>query len=267
MSQALDYLIQARPDAMQPYFAFLKVAGRRLDPKTRALISLISKVHAQTERGFRQYLTRAMRSGASADEVLDALLMAFPMLGLTRIVWAVDQLLALDLPEFRLNELGHVPDWHALVPLDTLPASGSVRREADGRSVFIHRDGDDLMVYDARCPHQSTDIPELALDGDRLTCPRHGWVFNLGSGMCVAKGSRRWPTASRTASCGRSGEVCGGKSSLAQSTHDKSSAHGPTIRHAQPIRQTLRTVARSRSGSPFLPPRVARSRACHQMTG
>jgi len=115
MSQALDYLIQARPDAMQPYFAFLKVAGRRLDPKTKALISLISKVHAQTERGFRQYLTRALRSGASADEVLDALLMAFPMLGLTRIVWAVDQLLALDLPEFRLQQLGHVPDWQSRV--------------------------------------------------------------------------------------------------------------------------------------------------------
>lgn len=190
MSQALDYLIQARPDAMQPYFAFLKVAGRRLDPKTKALISLISKVHAQTERGFRQYLTRALRSGASADEVLDALLMAFPMLGLTRIVWAVDQLLALDLPEFRLQELGHVPDWHALLSLADLPSNGTVRREAHGRAVFIHRRGDDLMVYDARCPHQSTDIPELAMQANRLSCPRHGWVFDLDSGACIAKGSR-----------------------------------------------------------------------------
>ena len=32
-------------------------------------------------------------------EVLDALLMAFPALGLAKIVWAVDILLALDLPE------------------------------------------------------------------------------------------------------------------------------------------------------------------------
>ena len=190
MSQALDYLIQARPDAMQPYFAFLKAAGRRLDPKTRALISLISKVHAQTERGFRQYLTRALRSGASADEVLDALLMAFPMLGLTRVVWAVDQLLALDLPEFRLTELGHVPDWHPVLPLSELPENGTVRRIAHSRAVFVHRSDGDWMVYDARCPHQSTDIPELAIDGERLTCPRHGWQFDLGTGMCVAKGSR-----------------------------------------------------------------------------
>ena len=190
MSQALDYLLQARPDAMQAYFTFLKNAGRRLDPKTRALISLIGKVHSQTERGFRQYLTRALRSGASADEVLDALLMAFPMLGLTRVVWAVDQLLALDLPEFRLDELGHAPDWHALMPLAELPANGTVRRVADGRAVFVSHHGDDLMVYDARCPHQSTEMPELAIDGERLSCPRHGWVFDLGSGACIAKGNR-----------------------------------------------------------------------------
>lgn len=190
MSQALDYLLQARPEAMQAYFSFLKMAGRRLDPKTRALISLIGKVHAQTERGFRQYLTRALRSGASADEVLDALLMAFPMLGLTRVVWAVDQLLALDLPEFRIDQLGHAPDWHALLPLVDLPAGGTVRCEVDGRAVFVsHLDGD-LMVYDARCPHQSTNIPELACEDGRLTCPRHGWVFALATGTCIAKGNR-----------------------------------------------------------------------------
>jgi nitrite reductase/ring-hydroxylating ferredoxin subunit/alkylhydroperoxidase/carboxymuconolactone decarboxylase family protein YurZ len=190
MSQALDYLLQARPDAMQAYFTFLKNAGRRLDPKTRALISLIGKVHSQTERGFRQYLTRALRSGASADEVLDALLMAFPMLGLTRVVWAVDQLLALDLPEFRLDQLGHVPDWHAVMPLAEVPANGAVRRVADGRAVFVSRQDGDLMVYDAHCPHQSTEIPAAAIDGARLTCPRHGWVFDLASGTCIAQGNR-----------------------------------------------------------------------------
>lgn len=190
MSQALDYLLQARPDAMQAYFSFLKSAGRRLDPKTRALISLIGKVHSQTERGFRQYLTRALRSGANGDEILDALLMAFPMLGLTRVVWAVDQLLALDLPEFRLDQLGHVPGWHALAPLAEVPETGTIRRVADGRAVFVNRQNGDLMVYDAHCPHQSTEMPELAIEDGHLTCPRHGWVFDLGSGVCIAKGNR-----------------------------------------------------------------------------
>jgi len=84
MSDALTYLVKARPEAMTHYFAFLKDAGKHLDPKTRDLISVISKVHAQTERGLRQYLGRALREGCTPAEVLDALLMAFSILGLAR---------------------------------------------------------------------------------------------------------------------------------------------------------------------------------------
>ena len=76
MSDALDFLAKARPDAMPHYFAFLKQCGTRLDPKTRDLISVITKVHAQTERGFRQYVKRALKDGCSVEEVLDALLKA-----------------------------------------------------------------------------------------------------------------------------------------------------------------------------------------------
>ena len=56
MSDALSYLLKARPEAMGHYFSFLKDAGKHLDPKTRDLISVITKVHVQTERGFKQYL-------------------------------------------------------------------------------------------------------------------------------------------------------------------------------------------------------------------
>ena len=51
MSDALNYLLKARPDALGHYFAFLKDAGKHLDPKTKNLISVITKVHAQTDRG------------------------------------------------------------------------------------------------------------------------------------------------------------------------------------------------------------------------
>ena len=70
MSEALDYLVKARPEALGHYFAFLKDCGKHLDPKTRALISVITKVDAQTERGFKQYLKRALREGCSPMEVL-----------------------------------------------------------------------------------------------------------------------------------------------------------------------------------------------------
>ena len=118
MSDALAYLVKPRPEAMGHYFAFLKDCGRHLDPKTRALISLITKVHAQTERGFRQYLGRALRDGCTPMEVLDALLMAFPALGLARIVWAVDLILAMDLPGFQPGALGAAGQWHDVLAIE-----------------------------------------------------------------------------------------------------------------------------------------------------
>ena len=191
MSDALNYLIKARPEAMTAYFSFLKDAGKHLDPKTRSLISVITKIHSQTERGLRQYLPRALRDGASPSEILDAILMAFPTLGLARIVWAVDIILAMDIPEFRLESLDAEPQWHDLVSWnDVRDAEVTYLDDCDGRNVFIWRAGDTCKVYDSRCPHQVTEIPHLALSGKQLTCPKHHWVFDVTTGECVENGDR-----------------------------------------------------------------------------
>jgi nitrite reductase/ring-hydroxylating ferredoxin subunit/alkylhydroperoxidase/carboxymuconolactone decarboxylase family protein YurZ len=199
MSDALTFLVKARPQEMSAYFAFLKGAGKRLDPKTRNLISVITKVHAQTENGLRQYLKRALREGASADEIIDALLMAFPALGLAKIVWAIDVILKMNLPEFALDRLatgpaGHAPEaepepvWHDVAAESVLVEGTAVRATCDGRGLFLFRRWPTIRVYDSLCPHQSTDIPHLALEGTRLTCPKHEWAFDIESGRCVAKG-------------------------------------------------------------------------------
>lgn len=190
MSKALDYLLQVRPEAMQSYFAFFREAGRHLDPKTRALISVITKVDKQTRSGFRQYLNRALREGVTANEVLDALLMAFPTLGLTKVVWAIDILLQMDLPDFAPQALLGGPAWHDAAALDDLPANGTTRIVCDGRGLFIHHDMDGLRVYSSRCPHQGTDIPASGLAAGRLSCPRHGWSFDTRTGACIGGGDR-----------------------------------------------------------------------------
>ncbi|MFM2059949.1 MAG: hypothetical protein RLY71_4334 [Pseudomonadota bacterium] len=206
MSDALNYLVKARGDALGHYFAFLKDAGKHLDPRTRNLISVITKVGAQTERGLKQYLGRALREGCTPLEIIDALLMAFPTLGLAKIVWATDVILAMNLPEFSPEALRGEQAWHDLAPAEGW-SPGEVRRlDADGHSVFVLRlgagedadeanDDSGFRVYDSRCPHQTTDIPHLALEGRTLTCPKHEWAFDIGSGACIRKGRsplRRW---------------------------------------------------------------------------
>jgi nitrite reductase/ring-hydroxylating ferredoxin subunit/alkylhydroperoxidase/carboxymuconolactone decarboxylase family protein YurZ len=191
MSTALSYLMKARPEALGAYFEFLKDAGKHLDPKTRSLISVITKIDSQTERGLRQYLPRALRDGATPHEVLDAILMAFPTLGLAKIIWAIDILLDMDIPEFKLENLDAKTAWHDLIGIaDVKDGDITYIDDCDGRSLFIYRSGDDYRVYDSRCPHQVTNIPHLALCGERLTCPKHQWAFDVTSGECVEKGTR-----------------------------------------------------------------------------
>ena len=191
MSDALNFLVKARPEAMTHYFKFLKDCGKHLDPKTRDLISVITKVHSQTERGFRQYLNRALRDGCTPAEVLDALLMAFPALGLAKIVWAVDIIIAMDLPQFQPSQLGGTGEWHDVMAAAELAPGGVTRVDCDGRGLFVHHaDDDGWKVFDSRCPHQTTNIPHLALNGHTLTCPKHEWAFDVRSGACTAKGDR-----------------------------------------------------------------------------
>jgi len=123
-------------------------------------------------------------------EVLDALLMAFPALGLAKIVWAVDVILALDLPEFRPENMGAAARWHDIAPAAQVGDGEVARLDCDGRGLFVYREGKDYRVYDSRCPHQVTNIPHLALEGRELTCPKHKWVFDLTSGDCVKKGTQ-----------------------------------------------------------------------------
>jgi nitrite reductase/ring-hydroxylating ferredoxin subunit/alkylhydroperoxidase/carboxymuconolactone decarboxylase family protein YurZ len=190
MSDALDYLVKTRPEAMKAYLKFLKETGKSLDPKTRMLITVITKIATGTEKGFRQYLPRALEAGARPDEILDAILHAFPALGLAKIVWAIDILLDMDIPEFRAENLGAAKRWHEIKAADQFPDGNIAYCDADGRSLFIYRANGEFRVYDSRCPHQATNIPHLALDGFRLACPKHRWAFDIKTGECVENGNR-----------------------------------------------------------------------------
>ncbi len=72
-------------------------------------------------------------------------------------------------------------------------AAKSVESTADkagSRVEPVYREGDKINVYDSRCPHQTTNIPHLALEGMKLTCPKHQWAFDIKTGKCVEKGNR-----------------------------------------------------------------------------
>ena len=185
MSKALDFLLKTKPEAMGAYFQFLKASGKHLDKKTAALISIITKVHSRTANGLRQYLPRALKEGASAHEILDALLFAMPALGFSKIVWAVDVILEMDLPEFHalLTPTTETSQEISLGRVDQFQVGKTVFRQQKKQAFFVTRTASEsVMVLEAICPHQRTPLGESCLNGNRITCPMHEWIFSASSG-------------------------------------------------------------------------------------
>jgi nitrite reductase/ring-hydroxylating ferredoxin subunit/alkylhydroperoxidase/carboxymuconolactone decarboxylase family protein YurZ len=241
----LQYLSRERPEAMQHLLAFFKESSRHLDPKTRFLISIVTKVVNFSPRGLRQYIPRAVREGATPDEVMDAILCAYPAAGLTRVVDAIDVLRSLDLErgeksgEMSAPGQGEVASGEGPAPGEELasaqgvasrgegaPAQGVASRggaptedgmprsegasgdETERQWVPVLREGE-LVVNGARvveaggrrialfnaagtyraiantCLHQGGFLGEGRLDGEVVTCSRHGWQFDVTNGDCI----------------------------------------------------------------------------------
>jgi NAD(P)H-dependent nitrite reductase small subunit len=56
---------------------------------------------------------------------------------------------------------------------------------ADGQDVALFRRGDEIFAVGNECPHQSGSLCDGLVEGDIVTCPLHGWEFDLRSGACM----------------------------------------------------------------------------------
>ena len=200
-SKGLAFLSAARPAAMGHLMKFFGESGKHLEPKTRFLISIVTKVINFSPRGLQQYARRAQQEGASAAEILDAILCAYPCAGLTRVVDAVDVLLDMELPGFAaLAEaaLERPADssaastsprperWVPAAQVSEVPTEGGLHVAIEGRQLAIFRHGDSLVALDAVCPHGKGGLLSNGqLAGGSVTCPLHGWSFDVTTGACL----------------------------------------------------------------------------------
>ena len=70
--------------------------------------------------------------------------------------------------------------------LDDLPLGRPVLVVLGGRRVALVRRGEGVHALDNACPHAGGPLGEGTLHGDTLTCPYHGWAWNVRTGACVA---------------------------------------------------------------------------------
>ena len=186
MSKALSYLAKARPDAATHLLSFYKHSVQSLDDKTRHLIQIVTKVTVGTERGLRQYAPKALKAGATKEEILDAVLMAFPAAGLNKVLDAITTLIDLELlPEVDApvvaseedKNLGAIADF----PLHRMQC---VNRPSG--DVIVFRAGEEnFRVYSSRCPHAKSTLCKGVDHGSQVECRVHNWTFDLATGQCL----------------------------------------------------------------------------------
>ena len=68
---------------------------------------------------------------------------------------------------------------------DELPLGSSKEVEVQGRLVALfNRDGQ-ILALDGVCPHAGGPLSEGTIEGTVVTCPWHGWQFDLTTGHNV----------------------------------------------------------------------------------
>ncbi|MBF0283688.1 MAG: Rieske 2Fe-2S domain-containing protein [Magnetococcales bacterium] len=187
MSKALNYLAKTRPEAAGALLTFYKQSVKALDDKTRHLIQIVTKVTVGTERGLRQYAPKALKAGASKEEILDAVLMAFPAAGLTKVLDAIDVLKEMELlPEVAEEAPPSAPS-HDLGRLEEFPLGKMTPvRRPEGDLLLFRVSEEVVRVYNSRCPHASSNLCKGIDHGTRVECKVHNWLFDLATGECLS---------------------------------------------------------------------------------
>ena len=57
--------------------------------------------------------------------------------------------------------------------------------EIRGKRIALFRVGSEIHAIEATCSHQGGPLHEGGIDGKDVTCPWHGWEFDVVSGCCV----------------------------------------------------------------------------------
>jgi len=73
-------------------------------------------------------------------------------------------------------------DWIPIATVDECPPGASIERLAGDRMVAVANVDGIFHALDGLCPHQGGPLGTGVLCGATLTCPWHGWQFDVTTG-------------------------------------------------------------------------------------
>jgi NAD(P)H-dependent nitrite reductase small subunit len=69
--------------------------------------------------------------------------------------------------------------------LAEIPVGQGKTVEAGGRQIAVFNCDGELYAIDNTCKHKGGPLGEGEVDGKTVTCPWHGWAYDLSSGECL----------------------------------------------------------------------------------
>ncbi|MFO0908785.1 MAG: non-heme iron oxygenase ferredoxin subunit [Isosphaeraceae bacterium] len=75
-----------------------------------------------------------------------------------------------------------MPGFVKMATVDEIPPGKSKEVEHEGRIYALFNVNGEICAIDGVCPHQGGPLAEGVLDGCVVTCPWHGWPFDVKSG-------------------------------------------------------------------------------------
>jgi nitrite reductase/ring-hydroxylating ferredoxin subunit len=72
--------------------------------------------------------------------------------------------------------------WIRIARLAECPPGSAIERVAGDRVVALFNVAGHVHALDGVCPHQGGPLGQGALDGGVITCPWHGWQFDVCTG-------------------------------------------------------------------------------------
>ena len=86
-----------------------------------------------------------------------------------------------------------MPNWTRAATLEECPPGSALETVVRGRIVALFNVDGDVYALDGVCPHQGGPLGKGRLHGCIVTCPWHGWQFDVATGQHQTSASLRHP--------------------------------------------------------------------------
>jgi len=71
------------------------------------------------------------------------------------------------------------------IPVSEVPPGDCRTIEVDGTMVAVFNVNGQFYAMDGSCPHAGGPLGDGFLNGNLVTCPWHGWQFDVTTGACT----------------------------------------------------------------------------------